>query len=270
MDSSGRVLRGAAAATRACPRSGDARAFVAANPGLFHASGFAHDPYSFFLAPQVSMAYPSFVPLADLSRLERGLDAIFTAYGVPSRLPLWLTEYGYETDPPNPFRGVSPATQALYLDEAQYMAFRDPRVRGLSQFLLFDALPDAAYRPGTPRYWSTFQTGLMYADGTLKPSFGSYRLPLFLPDPLLGRARSVLVWAMLRPAAPGTRQLVSVQWRSVSGGYRTIARVAVHNAAEVLIDRITVPGPGVLRIAWTAPDGAVEYSRGALVGPAAP
>ncbi len=214
VDASYRPLRGAAAAALSCPAAGSGPAFVAANPALFDATGFAHHPYSFFLAPNVSLPDPDFAPISDLDRLERALDASLAAYGVKRKLPLWLTEYGYETDPPDPFRGVSPRLQSLYLNEAQYMAFRDPRVRAMAQFLLYDARPDPHYPPGTPQYWSTFQTGLLYADGSPKPSFTSYRLPLFIPDPVLGAGNRVLVWALLRAAPPGTRQPVLVEWRT--------------------------------------------------------
>ena len=61
---------------------------MAAHPGLFQASGFAHHPYSFFLAPDKQIGDPNFVPLADLSRLEHGLDRIFTTYGVRRQLPI--------------------------------------------------------------------------------------------------------------------------------------------------------------------------------------
>ena len=132
-----------------CPATGRRAGFVAAHPGLFGATGFAHHPYSFFLAPARSMSDPNFAPLADLSRLERSLDRIFAAYAVPRRLPIYFTEYGYETNLPNPFRGVAPATQAAYLDEAEYLAWLDPRVRALSQFELRDSPPNRAYRAGT-------------------------------------------------------------------------------------------------------------------------
>jgi hypothetical protein len=265
VDARYRPLEGPAAAALGCPQTGPRSAFVSDNPGLFQASGFAHHPYSFFLAPDEPMADPNFAPLANLNRLEQGLDAIMAAYGVGRRLPLWLTEYGYETNPPNPYRGVAPRVQSLYLNEAQYMAFRDPRVRGFAQFQLFDAPPDPSYPPGTVGYWSTFQTGLVYAGGIAKPSLGSYRLPLFLPDPVLGSRGKVLVWALLRAAAPGSRQSASVQWRPQHGSYRTIGDVAARTPGEVLLADVTLPGPGVVRIAWKPPAGPVIYSRGAGV-----
>jgi hypothetical protein len=266
VDSAYRPLRGAAAAALACPQSGDPGAFVAGNPGLFDATGFGHHPYSFFLPPDVSLPDPNFAPLADLGRLERALDAAFAAYGVSRRVPLWLTEYGYETNPPKPFKSVSVRLQSRYLNEAQYMAFRDPRVRGMAQFLLYDALPDSRYPPGTLGYWSTFQTGLEYADGTPKPSLTSYRVPLFVPDPVLSPQRRVLIWAMLRNAPPGATEQVFIQWRPQNvAAYRAIGVATVRPPGEVLIDDATLPGPGVIRIAWTSPSGAFEYSRGSGV-----
>jgi len=262
VDAGYRPLTGPAATAIGCPLGGEESKFVAAHPGLFRATGFGHHPYSFFLAPSASMADPGFAPLANLGRLERELDAIFSTYGVSHQLPLYLTEYGYETYPPNPWRGVSLRLQSLYLNEAQYMAWRDPRVRTMSQFLLYDALPDSSFPPGSQKYWSTFQTGLRFAGGRPKPSLGSYRLPLFLPDPVLGSSGSVLVWGMLRAAAPGSRQSVQIQWQSQTGGsYQTVATAAPDNPNQVFVVSVKLPGPGTVRMAWTSPQGRVMYSR---------
>ncbi|HEY2160850.1 MAG TPA: hypothetical protein VGH24_06045, partial [Solirubrobacteraceae bacterium] len=208
-----------------------------------------------------SMPDPNFAPLSDLGRLEQALDAVFASYGVSRKLDLYLTEYGYETNPPDPFRGVSLGTQSLYLNEAQYMAWRDPRVRAMSQFLLFDSLPDPSSKPGTQRYWSTFQTGLRYASGAYKPSYGSYRLPLFLPNPRLSGGK-VLVWAMLRPAPQGTPEHATVQWRPLPGGaFRTAATLSTSDPNGVLSGDVSLPGPGVVRVQWRAPGGSMYLSR---------
>jgi hypothetical protein len=211
----------------------------------------------------------NFAPLANLVRLEKELDAVFSTYGVSRQLPLYLTEYGYETYPPNPWRGVSLRLQSLYLNEAQYMAWRDPRVRTMSQFLLYDALPDFRYPPGSQQYWSTFQTGLRFARGQDKPSFISYRLPVFVPSPVLGPTGSVLVWGMLRAAPPTTLQRAQIEWRTQSGStYRTLTTVTPDNSDQVFAVSVHIPGPGVVRVAWTSPAGRVLYSRG--VGVRAP
>jgi hypothetical protein len=265
LDSSYQPLTGAAAAQVGCPQNGDPSVFVAANPGLFKATGFAHHPYSFFLSPAASMPDPNFAPLSDLGRLERALDSAFGAYGVGRRLDLYLTEYGYETNPPDAFRGVRPDVQALYLDEAAYIAWRDPRVRAFSQFLLYDSPPDTAFRPGTQGYWSTFQTGLLYQNGVAKPSYDAYRLPIFVPDPRVAKGAPVLVWAMLRPAPHNSSQRAEVQWQPAGGGtFRTVTTVATHNPNGVLAVHVVVPGTGAVRVAWRATGSVVYYSR--LVG----
>jgi hypothetical protein len=258
-------LTGSTARALGCPSDGgDARAaFVTSHPGLFEATGFAQHPYSFFLAPAAEMTDPNFVALADLGRLEQGLDRIFATYSVDRRLPLYLTEYGYETNPPNPFRGVSPATQAAYLNEAEYLAWLDPRVRTLSQFLLYDSPPDRAYPRGSVQYWSTFQTGLAYRDGVAKAALSAYRLPIFIPVAGFTPGAAVTVWGMLRLAPNDTAQRALIQWRPARarGAYRTLDTVATSDPSGVLTARVTPPGTGLIRISWTSATGQVVDSR---------
>jgi hypothetical protein len=255
-------LRGSLAAALDCPVGGSPSAFVKANPGLFDATGYAHHPYSLLLAPNIPFrSDPGFVSLANLSTLEDGLDRIFSLYGVSRQLPIYLTEYGYETDPPKPVDSVSLREQAAYLDEAEYMAWSDPRVRTLSQFLLVDSAPDKAFRPGSSAYWSTFQTGLEYLGGAKKPSFDAYMLPVFVPDPSFSTGGSVLVWAMLRPARNGSSQRAVIEWRPRRGGYRTLATVTTDDPSNVLTAHVQPPGSGDIRIAWTSPTGQVLLSR---------
>jgi hypothetical protein len=259
VDDAYRPLRGAAATAVGCPASGDG--FVAANPALFTPSGFAHHPYSFFRPPQVSLSDPDWAPLADLGRLEHALDRTFAAYGVSRSLPLYLTEYGYESNPPNPFRGVPLATQAAYLDVAQRLAADDPRVRSMSQFLLYDALPNTAFPRGSERYWSTFQTGLLFANGAPKPALAAYALPIDIAQPDVGAGSSVQVWGMLRPAPNNTAQAALVQWRA-TGAFRTITTVHTQDPSGILTASVSLPaGRGAVRLVYRLPSGATLFSR---------
>ena len=52
--------------------------------------------------------------------------------------PLWLTEYGYQTNPPDRLLGVSYALQAKYLREAALRVWRQPGVTMLIHFLVRD------------------------------------------------------------------------------------------------------------------------------------
>ena len=58
-------------------------------------------------------------------------------FGENPSVPLYLTEFGYQSDPPSPL-GVTLAEQAAYLNESEFIAYTNPQVRMLSQFLLND------------------------------------------------------------------------------------------------------------------------------------
>jgi hypothetical protein len=254
-------LSGHAASVISCPTKGPRSAFVKAHPGLFTATGFADHPYSFFAPPSKSLSDPNDIPISDLGRLEHALDTTFATYGVHTKLPLYLTEYGYETNPPNPYCGVALATQAAYIDQAQYMAWQNPRVRTLAQFELYDSPPETQYPVGSVSYWSSFQTGLLFVNGAPKPSFAAYRLPLWIPQPKFAAGKSVYVWGMLRPAPRGRAKL---QWAPPHGSYRTLATIT-SDSAGALAAHVKPPGTGTIQIAWTSPGGTVDYSRAAAV-----
>jgi hypothetical protein len=136
----------------------------------------------------------------------------------------------------------------------------------LSQFLLYDSEPDRHFRPGTIGYWSTFQTGLLFANGIPKPAFGAYRLPIFVPQPAFTSGGSVLVWGMVRPADRGGARDVSVDWRAGGGGgYRTLATVAITGPNGVVSAAAKPPGSGVLRLTWLSASGRAFHSRDAAV-----
>jgi hypothetical protein len=77
---------------------------------------------------------------------------------------VWLTEYGYQTNPPDRLFGVTWAQQARYLTQAVAIARRDPRVDVLLWFLLEDE-----------RDVARWQSGLITADGVRKPSFAAFQ-----------------------------------------------------------------------------------------------
>ena len=82
---------------------------------------YAHNPY-----PLRPLETPSTggcehcetITMATLERLQR---EVWRGFG--SRTRIWLTEYGYQTNPPDRFLGVSKELQARYVSEAAYRAF---------------------------------------------------------------------------------------------------------------------------------------------------
>jgi hypothetical protein len=255
-----RRLRGAAAAARGCPASaaGSAR-FRSQNPALFQATGWAHHPYHLNAAPNVPSprSDPDWVTLADLSKLESALDRVQRVYGSHKRFPIYLTEYGFDTNPPQRGNAVSPATQAAYLNQAEYIAWRDPRVQTMSQYLLKD-------EPlGFGAVTTTYASGLEFRNGTPKPSFAAYRMPIWMPSQRLRHGRSLEVWGCVRPAKRYPRGAAGPVLIQLGG--RTIRSVRVTNPEGYFDVHVNFPHSGIVRLAWTYPRGARIYSRAVSV-----
>ncbi|CAA9549816.1 MAG: hypothetical protein AVDCRST_MAG88-684, partial [uncultured Thermomicrobiales bacterium] len=156
LDKRYRPYTGAAARARGCPAdAAGRRRFVADHPGLFRSGGWAHHPYGLEASPSTRDPQPDQVTLAVLPRLTAALDRIFRRYRVNRRLPIWLTEYGYQTDPPDPIIGTSWRRQAAWINEADYIAHRYRRVRSVAQFLLIDDAPNRRVSPSDPRYYGS-------------------------------------------------------------------------------------------------------------------
>jgi hypothetical protein len=253
-----RPLRGAAASERDCPttQAGTAR-FAAAHPGLFHASGLADHPYSQGLPPNaVTPGEPDFAELAAIPKLERALDGMQRLYGSSTKFPIWSTEFGYQTTPPDTESGtVSQTKAAYYMNWAEYISWEDPRIRSYDQYLLRD--PPSG----------SFATGLLTASGKRKPGYGAFQMPLFLPVAATAHGQPLVVWGAVHPAhdaATATHRTpyVNVQFRpGTSGGFRTLQRVAITNRNGYFEIRRTFPGSGAVRLSWTPPHGKTQFSR---------
>jgi hypothetical protein len=174
------------------------------------ATALAYHPHSVTYAP--TRAFPSSddANLASLGRLEHVVDRLRHAGRLRIGGGLWLDEYGYQTNPPDQYLGVSPAVQDRWLQEGAYRASRDPRVKLLTQYVWTD-------EPATRRTaYSGWQSGLRYANGRAKPALAHFPVPFFLDA-----ARSLL-WGQVRP---GGSHPVLVQRRTRGGTWSTVARV---------------------------------------------
>ncbi len=260
-----RPLRGTAAGSLGCPASGSRGAFVRANPALFR-SAYAHHPYGFQTAPNRPAPDRTFVTLDNIAAFERMLGRISAAYGRhrAGGVPLYLTEWGYKTNPPNLYVPTSPATQATWLNQGEYMMWRDPFVKGLTQFLLVDSPPKPHARKNSALYWSTFQTGLEFINGTPKPSFAAYQIPIWLPRPQHGG--TVPLWGQLRLADHTTTQTGEIEFTPRgSSNWQPLAAVSTNSAEGFIFTHVSIPAAGSVRLTWTAPDGTVHASRSAPV-----
>jgi hypothetical protein len=126
---------------------------------------YAHHAY--YGAPWESPATrprgPGAITLASVDRLIADVTRLY------GRKKIWITEWGYQTNPPDTIFGVTPARQARWLTEGYAVAAANPRIDMLLWFLLRDE--------EDPSRW---QSGLVDAQGRPKPAFRAFQsLPRF-------------------------------------------------------------------------------------------
>ena len=63
-----------------------------------------------------------------LSRLTTALDKSVRAYRSHRRFPIYNTEFGFITRPPSGKGFPSPAKAAVYLNQAEYLSYKNPRL----------------------------------------------------------------------------------------------------------------------------------------------
>jgi hypothetical protein len=254
VDSRYRELRGSAARAIGCPTTaGASRRFRAQNAALFQASGVADHPYTLQghpVAPNVPTNFfgggksdPNYTDLPEIGRLEGVLNHLTGIYGSHKHFPIYNTEYGYRTRPPDHV-GVSQATQALWMNWAEYLSYKQPGIASFDQYLLRD--------PANGQ----FASGLELPNATQKLSFDAYRLPLFLPSTSTTHGKTLEVWGAVRPAhtVRGT-QSAQIQFEPPGGSYTTVDTVPITNPQGYFDVHVAFPSSGNVRIAWASPSG---------------
>jgi hypothetical protein len=122
---------------------------------------YAHHPY-YGGRRQAPGTRPSGKSSVTLGNIDVLLREITKLYG-PKHL--WITEYGYQTNPPDRTIGVSLAQQARYLKQAFAIARRNPRIDMMLWFLLRDE----------PKVAAGWQSGFFDIRGRKKPAFNAFR-----------------------------------------------------------------------------------------------
>ncbi|HEU0304096.1 MAG TPA: hypothetical protein VFR32_05905 [Gaiellaceae bacterium] len=148
---------------------------------------YAHHPYP--LQPQTETPWTGgcqHCQTISMASLERLTTAVRRALG-PKRI--WLTEYGYQTNPPDDWLGVAPALQALYVAEAASRVWNAPYVDMLINFLYQDDVADNGFSSG-------WQSGFKTASGVAKPSLRAFMLPLARAS---RRGEQTTLWGQVRP-----------------------------------------------------------------------
>ena len=239
IDARGHRLHGKAARRQGCTRR---------FKRLTGITGFAHHPYNIGATGPALRKPPGKgdITLATFGRLSKVLRLGAHARAIRSGLPIYITEYGIQSRPPNRRYGVPVSRQAMWLNQADWLAYKNRAVRSVAQYELYDGANT-----------SVFTTGLIFHNLTAKPSFDAYRLPIWASR---SRSRTSL-WFWVRPAF-GTPQTVFIQ-HNTGGGFLQVGQKTTNSRGFATVSE---PGrSGRWRIAWTDAAGVQHFSRAASV-----
>jgi len=197
---------------------------------------YAHHPYPG--RPQLETPWApacrtcSTIAMADLERL------VTLVHQQLGRKRIWVTEYGYQTNPPDLFLGVSPTRQAAHVASA---ARRVEAARSVDMLIFFLVRDDEAD--------DGWQSGFTTADGVKKPAYDAFRFPLVRTS----RSGAVVrLWGQIRPrTGPQHYRLRILR----SSGWVWLGGTGTTNARGVLSVAIRVPAGSVVQL-WSLRDRA--------------
>jgi hypothetical protein len=183
--------------------------------GPAHFDILAADPYEAF-SPTTHAVNKFDASAPDLARLTVVTKAaVKSGTLLPHKTkPLWVTEFGYDSNPPNP-SAVSTATQAKWLEEGFYIFWHE----GASAAMWY------LVRDQTPPYNQNYFSGVYFRNGTPKPSDTAYSFPFVI---MATSGKSPQAWG-IAPVG-GT---LKVQFKS-SHGWKTVK--VVHAGAGKVFD----------------------------------
>jgi hypothetical protein len=132
---------------------------LAQRAGLVNLDAYAHHPY-YGKPSETPTSRPSGTAVT-LGNIDSLISVVNKLWG---RKRIWITEYGWQTRPPDNLFGVSYGLQAAYLSQSYAIARANPRIDMMVWFMLRD---DTNLSIG-------WQSGFLTASGRKKPAFFTY------------------------------------------------------------------------------------------------
>jgi hypothetical protein len=199
-------------------------------------TGYAHHPYTRGGSrPPLSRVNKGEITIGVAGRLSRLLNQAARAHRIPRGLPIHYTEHGWQTKPDLIF-GVTDAQQAEYINQSDWIAYNNKRVRTVAQYKIVDDQSIAA-----------FQMGLrLFSNGARKPAYNAYRLPIWVKR---RKGGTVTVYGQARPAPNGAPTTVDVQNAPSGDSFSTVASVPVTSANNTFTVKLPDTG-GKWRLRW--------------------
>jgi hypothetical protein len=137
-------------------------------------------------------------------------------------MPIWISEFGFQTSPPDPYQTPIKKVPG-FLGQSEWYAYRNPRVVSYSQYPLIDD-PNATS--------GGFQSGLRRHDGKKKGDiYKAFQLPLFVHR----RSSNVVeVFGGVRAGAEGDK--VTLESKLGKGNFKKLSTVTL--GAQGYFDRV--------------------------------
>jgi hypothetical protein len=195
--------------------------------------GFAYHPYTRPAGPFLVEPSRDDASIRSYGRIFRVLDTARARGRITGpRLPIWNTEFGFQTNPPDPGFGARISRVPYFWSVSElWMSYPNRRVKTISQYTMTDT-------PGDTSLW---QSGLRFANGTPKANiYANFRLPILVRQ--LGPG-AVEVRGAARPRGAGAT--VQVQQRTRRGAFKDLGRpIPVRNVRGYFIQRYRISGAG--------------------------
>jgi hypothetical protein len=202
LDSHYRTYKGKAASRRGC------KGFKAL-PG----TGLAYHPYTLAGGPGVRTPNKNDATISNLGRITKALSRMRAKHRIERSWPLWITEYGFESTPPD--RYATPIKKIPgFMNWSEYIAYKNRRVASYSQYPLVD---DRGRSAG-------FQSGLRFHNGKKKAGiFAAYQRPFYARQ----SGSRVELFGGIRVATGGS---VTLQTRtSKKGKWKSLGKASLNS-----------------------------------------
>jgi hypothetical protein len=203
--------------------------------------GFAYHPYTRPQGPLVHEPSADDATVHSFGRVLRALDSARAQGHIKGpKLPIWNTEFGFQTDPPDPSFGAKIGRVPMFWSLSElWFSYSNRRVASISQYTMTD-------QAGDPSLW---QSGLRFANGTPKANiYANYRLPILVRQ--LGPG-AVEVRGAARPGGAGTT--VQIFQRSRKGSFKPLGGpMVVRNVRGYFVSRFRISKAATRTFRFTA------------------
>jgi hypothetical protein len=205
------------------------RSFFSRGRRLTGLDGFAYHPYTRPAGPFLIEPSADDATIRSYGRIGRALDSARSRGRIGGKkLPIWNTEFGFQTNPPDPFMAPIAKVPHFWSVSELWFSYPNRRIKSISQYTMNDQAGDL----------SLWQSGLRFANGSPKTNiYNNFRLPILVRQ--LGPG-AVEVRGAARPGGAGS--MVQVQQRGRRGAFKNLGGVMqIRNKRGYFVARYRIP-----------------------------